>query len=91
MPARLNAIPSVKLTTWLPGDLHGKMTLFLFSELEGRVPKSAYKDFLSARIREYFDHKRLDLAPYLPGLDSNTVIISGSEQSIELLKRLLSK
>lgn len=49
-------IRSVKLTTMLPEDIWSRLTLHLYSELEGRVPVGAYQRFLVERIREYFEH-----------------------------------
>lgn len=48
-------IRPVSLHTSIPEDLWTKMTLHLFSEVEGRVPKSAYREFISSLIREYFN------------------------------------
>lgn len=83
MSRRQNAIPSVKLTTMLPEDLHSRVTIHLHSDLEGRIPHGAWAEFLCARIREYFDSTRLDLSPYLgcePG-----VVVSGTPSAIRML------
>jgi len=57
-------VRSVKLNVALPEDLWGWMSAQLFSELEGCVPRGAYQEFLSARIREAKEWTRLDLTPY---------------------------
>jgi hypothetical protein len=49
-----NITRPVKLTTTLPEDIRAKLDLFLYSELEGRVPKGAYQAFFLERIREFF-------------------------------------
>lgn len=55
MTGRPNIIRPVKLTTCIPEDLRAKLDLYLYSHLEGRVPKGAYQKFLCERIREFFD------------------------------------
>lgn len=49
-----NIIRPVKLTLNLPEDVWTKMTLHLYSPVEGRVPHGAYSRFLSERINEFF-------------------------------------
>jgi len=56
-----NILRPVKLTTTLPEDVHSKLTLYLYSEVEGMVPRGAYQSFICDRIREFFEHKRLDI------------------------------
>jgi len=89
MPYPKNVIPTVYLRVGLPEDLHTKMTLFLYSELEQRVPKGSYQNFLSDLIRGFFGMRRLDLAPFA-GVDAGSYIVTGSEASIALLKRTLN-
>lgn len=52
-----NIIRPIKLTTTIPEDLRLKLDLYLFSDVEGRIPKGAYQDFICARIREFFSLK----------------------------------
>lgn len=47
----------VRLHTTLPEDLHAKLTLYLFSPSEGKVPKGAYQKFLKDRIIEFFSQR----------------------------------
>lgn len=54
MPARRNIIRSEKITIALPEDRLAKLSLHLFSQVEGRVPKGAYQKFFVDRIDEYF-------------------------------------
>lgn len=56
--------PRVRLTLVLPETLRTRLDLLLFSELEGRVPKGNYQRFFIERLREFFEWRRLDLAPY---------------------------
>lgn len=69
----------------LPVELRFKLDLHLFSDLEGRVPKGAYKDFFESRLIEFFGWETLDLRPY--GLPS---IVRGPTETIQQLKEALS-
>jgi hypothetical protein len=55
MPRKPNIIPSIRLGTTIPEDLRAKLDLYLFSEIEGRVPQGAYQRFICERIREFFN------------------------------------
>ena len=88
MSRRPNTVPSIMLNVALPQPVHTLLTLHLFSELEGRVPLGAYQRFLSDRIDEYFRQRHLDLAPWA-GTDPGTFIVSGSTESLEVLKKTL--
>ena len=89
MSRRPNLIPSVQLNLALPLDTHTKLTAHLYSELEGRVPLGAYQRFLVERIREYFHHEHLDLAPW-SSVDSGLLIVSGDPLTITHLKKVLA-
>ena len=87
MPRRPNIIPSLQQLFRIPQDVKAKLDLHLFSELEGRVPKGKYQEFFVARIKEYFDWKTLDLAPYnFP----SGCFVRGPKDAIELLERKLN-
>jgi hypothetical protein len=88
MARRPSIIRTVKLTTTIPEDIHAKLSLFLFSELEGRIPPGAFQAFITARTREYFEEARLDLAPYV-GSNSGDFIIHGLPGAIDILERKL--
>jgi hypothetical protein len=62
----------------------------LFSQVEGRVPKGAYKEFFCARIVEYFEARILDIAPWT-GMPPLSNLVKGSPASIEKLKELLNQ
>lgn len=47
-------IRSVPCNISLPEDLKARIDLHLFSEVEGRVPFGAYREFFSMLIREHF-------------------------------------
>lgn len=83
-------MPTVHLHIKLPEPLHALMTLHLFSELEGRVPQGKYMDFISARIKDYFESARMDLAPWT-GQPAGVFEVSGSVESVALLKKTLEE
>lgn len=88
MPRRPNLDRPTRLELKLPESVRARLDLLLFSELEGRVPLGAYQEFFLARLREHFDSRRLDLAPYLncePGLH----IITASPQTVTRLEQAL--
>ena len=87
MSRRPDVIRPIKLTTTIPEDIRAKLDLHLYSELEGRVPKGAYQQFLVSRIVEFFGSRSLDLGE-LAGLPTSAVV-RGSPAAIELLSQLL--
>jgi len=87
MPAPRNAIPSVRQEAWLPQDVYTKASLYLYSEVEGRVPKGAWKRFFTSLVRGFFDQSHLDLEPYL-GVEGS---VSGSAEMIALLRERLER
>jgi len=88
MPRPKNVMPTYKLTTALPLDVHTALATHLYSELEQRVPQNAYATFLSERIREFFSSRQLDLSPF-NGTNPGTFSVRGSPESIAELRRLL--
>lgn len=88
MSRRPNPVPSQQLNLALPFDVHSKLTLHLYSELEQRVPHGAYSRFLVERMRQFFAEEHLDLAPYI-GSEPEAFIISGPPQAIAALKKRL--
>lgn len=54
MARRPDIIRPVTLHTQISEDLRAKLDLHLYSNLEGRVPKGAYRAFFENLIREYF-------------------------------------
>lgn len=52
-----NILRPTKLTTYIPEDLRVKLDLYLYSEVEGRIPHGAYSRFLVERVKEFFERK----------------------------------
>lgn len=54
MSRRAAVVPNERLELKLEPTLKLKLDLYLWSELEGRVPKGKYKDFFEERLRDFF-------------------------------------
>lgn len=88
MPKPRNLIPSVKLNLSIPEDLYAKLTLQLYSELEGRVPLDAFRRFFTARLTEYFRDRELDLAPFA-GTEPGVFVVRAAPETLRILERAL--
>lgn len=84
MPRHAAVDRPIQLTTTMPESVRALLDLHLWSEVEGRVPKGAYQQFLLERIREHFDWQSLDLTPF--GLEG---FVRGPRDSIDALIRKL--
>jgi hypothetical protein len=87
MPRKPAPIPPYKLKVSLPQDLMGRLTLDLWSDVEGRAPLGAYSEFVTARLREYYSRERLDLATIIPGLQPGVHVVTGDKESVAILRR----
>lgn len=67
----------------IPEDVRAKLDLYLYSDLEGRVPRGAYQKFFTERIQEFFGWRRMDLAPY--GLPPG-FFVSGPREMLDHLE-----
>lgn len=90
MTRRRNIVPSIQLNVALPEDIHDRMTLHLYSELEGRVPFGSYQRFLVERIKEYFSRSELDLAPWI-GVSEGVYVVTGPKPTVEVLTKALDE
>ena len=52
---RPSVLRSIDLHTMIPEDLYAKLSVYLYSAAEGRVPKGAYQKFICDRIIEFFN------------------------------------
>jgi len=57
MPRKPALVPTEHLHVKLEASTRTRMDLFLYSPLEGRVPKGAHKAFLEMLIGEFFDRQ----------------------------------
>lgn len=85
-----NVEPTSSINLHLPETLRARLDLILYSELEGRVPKGSYLRFFSARLVEFFEHRALDLAPYLNALPG-THVVSARPSTLEALRVALEQ
>ena len=56
---RPNLIRPVKLTTTFSEDVRARLDIYLYSDMEKRVPHGAYSRFLIDRVNEFFNRKPL--------------------------------
>ncbi len=88
MPKPANPTPSRSINLHLPADLAMKVSLHLFSELDGRVPQGAYARFFIPLIKQYFAAAHLDLAEWT-GAEPGECMVHGDERVIKLLNDIL--
>lgn len=84
----VSVVPAKLLNVAIPGELFAQVEITLYSEVESRVPHGAYSKFFSARIREFFSWKTLDLAPFL-GTPEATFVVSGEPEVLRALRAKL--
>lgn len=86
MPRKPDLDRPTQLELSIPESWRTRLDLLLFSEVEGRVPLGRYREFFLERLRDYFDSRRLELAPF--GFPEGAVV-SGPKEVIDLLERKL--
>lgn len=86
MPRNPDIVRPVRLHTTLPEDLRAKLDLYLFSNVEGRVPNGAYRRFIEERIVEFFSRSQLEIGKYTGATEE---LVFGSPEVIEHLKQYL--
>jgi len=82
--------PNIPKEIAFDAGLITRLDLILYSEAEQRVPKGAYQRFFNTLLTQYFEHKTLDLAPYL-GTLPQVAAVRGREDVIEMLKQHLER
>ena len=85
-----NPIKGMPLTTSIPEDVYGRISLYLWSDLEQRIPHGAFSRFITDRAREFFTLSQIDLAPYL-GSMPGACVVSGTPETIEHLKKWMEQ
>ena len=91
MPPKAAITPNRHIHTTINAELATRIEAYLFSELEGRVPKGAMQAFLTRQIQEFFTHRELDLAPYVTGAMPTEFVVRGTESSIKELTHTLEQ
>lgn len=54
MGRRPNITRSVPVHVTIPEDLHARLALYLYSSIEGKIPKNAWSEFFTQRVAEFF-------------------------------------
>lgn len=62
--SRNKVLPFDRVLIHIPIDLRAKMSLELYSELEGRIPYGKQSALIAQLLREHFESERLDLQPF---------------------------
>ena len=47
-------MPSERINLHIPADVKARLDLYLFSDVEGRIPKGAYSVFFEGLTRKFF-------------------------------------
>lgn len=50
-----NVMRPSRVEVRLPEDLRARLDLYLYSQLENRIPLGAYAKFFTERVKEFFD------------------------------------
>ncbi len=82
--------PNVPKEISFDAALITRLDLILYSDVEGRVPKGAYQRFFNTLLAQYFEHKTLDLSPYLGTLPGEATV-RGAEATIKRLEAALQQ
>jgi hypothetical protein len=85
-----NIVRPVSLRTTFPEDIRGRLDLYLWSDVENKVPQGAYQQFLISRIREFFEDASLDIGPWLAPVEP-PMLIRGSPRAIDALTTYLEQ
>lgn len=86
MPKPKQLVPYRHIHTTIPKPLSDRLDLFLWSDLEQRVPQGAFQQFLIDRLNQFFNHRTLDIAPYV-GCTPGVHLIQGPVETLRLLQQ----
>lgn len=86
MPKQAALVPNEHLHIRIEPSLKQRVDLLLFSSTEGRIPKGAHKEFVEARLREWFDYTKISLTAY--GFPEG-FFVSGPPEMIDALRKRL--
>lgn len=89
MPRKPEVDRPTRLELKLPESLRTRLDLFLFSELENRVPKGKYQEFFAERVKEFFGYAKLDLTPF--GFPAGYFVTGPKDMIAELQRRLVNE
>lgn len=86
MPRPKSLNPPEYLRVALDQSLKARLSILLYSEVEQRIPKGAWQQFMEARLREFFEWRRVDLSPY--GFPPGYFITGPAEMSEAVVQKL---
>lgn len=89
MPRKPSITPNKHLHTTIPADLAARLDLFLWSEAENRVPQGAYQSFICDSIRDFFNKRTIDVAPYMPSATIGQYLITGTPETLRAVVAVL--
>lgn len=61
----MSTINVTQIKTWLPNELHARLSLTLLDPLTGRIPHGALARYISRLIREDLDRRAKQFKPTL--------------------------
>lgn len=83
-----NVTPTGELRVSIREDWKRRLDEVLFSEVEDRIPYSAYRNFFEARIREFLTWRGLDLSP-ITGQAPGALVVRGEPEAVRILEDLM--
>lgn len=91
MPKPPNIQRPTKLHLALPEDVRAKLDLFLYSQVEGRIPHGAYQKFLVERIQEYFSRTDVSVLKLAAAIVGKHELPKTREHLLQIAQTLESK
>ena len=88
MPRQPSITPNRHFHTTIPADLGVRLDLLLYSESLGRVPYGAYQELLIRLLRQFFEEKEFDLAPFLGSLPGDCIVRAKAGTLSSLINKL---
>lgn len=85
MPRKPSITPNKHIHTTIPADLAARLDLFLWSDVEKRVPQGAYQSFFCDAIRDFFNKRTVDVAPYIPAATIGQHLITAAPDTLRVV------
>lgn len=86
MPRKRNIDRPTRLELKLPESVRTRLDLFLFSEVENKVPKGEYQKFFTERTVAFFQNARVELEAF--GFPVGYYVEGPKEMIAALIERL---
>ena len=85
MSRRARITPNIHLHTTLPADVSTRLSLLLFSEVEGCVPRGKVQELITRLLRQYFEDKEVNLEGYIRQPVPQPLLVRGSVHTLSTL------